>query len=224
MPGTDGETQVHGQGVFTRREPVEAGKGTEMGVLDARTVVGMKGGEDDLSEYARTHWQNLEGSPYLPRRREVGTVVGTREDLAVVSLARGRYCEGCGSCCVAAGEASMLAEARNPVGARVGDRVEVEIPVKAALKAAYLLYGIPLLVFLLGLGAGGALGNALAGGRFGVPLGLASGFALLALSYMMLARIYSPRSRASSAYRPSITRIVERAARRDDPPGSPSQG
>lgn len=104
----------------------------------------------------------------------------------------------------------MVAEAYNPVGAKVGDRVEVELPVGVSIKAAYLLYGVPLVAFLVGLGAGALLGSYLLGSGFSIPLGLVFGFGFLALSYVLLARVYSPQSRASAAFRPAITRVVDR--------------
>ncbi|MGQ9537794.1 MAG: SoxR reducing system RseC family protein [Actinomycetota bacterium] len=183
----------------------------------------MRERKDDLRAYAQAQWNELAGT--TPRRslRELGTVIEVRGDLVEVAFPRGRMCEGCGSCCVAAGEDSMVVEARNPHGAGRGDRVEVEVPLGIALKAAYLLYGVPLLAFLLGLGAGGALGALVLGGSWGVPLGLGFGFGFLALSYLFLSRVYSTRSRAGEAYRPVIIRVVERAAEAR-PPLSPEPG
>ncbi len=171
----------------------------------------MRGGDDRLREYARAHWGHLAGTSPRPPRRETGTVIAVRGDVAEVALPRGRMCEGCGSCCVAAGEDTMVLEARNPHGAVKGDRVEVEVPAGMALKAAYLLYGVPLVAFLLGLGSGGALGALALGGSWGVPLGLLLGFGFLALSYAALARVYSPGSRAGEAFRPTIVRVLGRA-------------
>ncbi|MDI6873043.1 SoxR reducing system RseC family protein [Candidatus Solincola sp.] len=178
----------------------------------------MRDRDDELEDYALAHWSNLAGTSPRRSRRELGTVIKVKGNLAEVAFPRGRMCEGCGSCCVAAGEDTMVVEARNPGGARKGDRVEVEVPIRVALKAAYLLYGVPLLAFLLGLGAGGVLGALVLGGSWDVPLGLLFGFGFLVLSYLLLARIYSPRSRASSAYRPTIIRIVEKAAGAGAPP------
>ncbi len=139
--------------------------------------------------------------------REEGTVVAVRGDLAEVLIPRGRHCEGCGSCCMVSGD-NMLAEALNEVGAREGDRVEVELPFRTSLKAAYLLYGVPLAAFLVGLGAGSLLAGVLFDGGFAVPLGLLFGFGSLALAYFLLARVYAPGSKAASTYRPVITRVL----------------
>lgn len=142
------------------------------------------------------------------KRREEGTVVAVRGDTAEVMMRRSRLCEGCGSCCVMVDDDTMLAEAENGVGAGKGDRVIVDVPAGVSIRAAYILYGIPLLAFLAGLGAGALLGWLLFGWGFNVALGLVFGFAFLALSYLLLSRAYAPGSRASSRYRLTITEIV----------------
>lgn len=144
------------------------------------------------------------------KREEEGTVVAVRGDTAQITVRRSRLCEGCGSCCVVVDDDNMIAEAVNRVGAKQGDRVIVELPASTSIRAAYILYGIPLLAFLLGLGAGALLGSALFGGGFGVALGLIFGFGLLTLSYILLSRVYAPGSRASSRYRPVITKVLTR--------------
>lgn len=160
--------------------------------------------EDDATIAA---WRRLSGGEGHGRREE-GTVVAVRGETADVLIPRGRHCEGCGSCCVVAGEEHMLAEALNKAGAEVGDRVEVELPFRTSLKAAYLLYGVPLAAFLVGLGLAALLSALLFDGSFAVPLGLLFGFGFLALAYLLLARFYAPGTRAASSYRPVIKRVL----------------
>lgn len=162
----------------------------------------------DRGGLAEGHSPSVTRAEGAYRRWEVGTVVAVRGELAEVRLPRGRRCEGCGSCCVAADGEAMVAEALNPVGAKPGDRVEVELPVSVSLRAAYILYGVPLLFFLGGLALGAALGWLLTGGRLSLPLSLVLGFGMTSLSYYLLHRRYSPGSRASSPYRPVVTRIL----------------
>lgn len=139
-------------------------------------------------------------------REEEGTVLAVHGDVAEVLLRRSRFCEGCGSCCVVVDSDTMLAEADNPVGAEKGDRVIVDLPAAKSIRAALILYGVPLLAFLIGYGLGALLGAAVFGGGYAVPLGLIFAFAALAVSYVLLSRIYSPHSKASSKYRLVITR------------------
>lgn len=139
-------------------------------------------------------------------REEEGTVLAVHGDVAEVLLRRSRLCEGCGSCCVVVDSDTMLAEADNPVGAEKGDRVIVDLPADRSIHAALILYGIPLLAFLVGYGLGALLGAAVFGGGYAVPLGLIFAFASLAISYILISRIYAPHSKASSKYRLVIIR------------------
>jgi len=141
-------------------------------------------------------------------RQEEGTVVEVSGATAQVLLRRSRLCEGCGSCCVLVDDKTMLAEAENSLGAKQGDHVIVDLPKGASIRAAYILYGIPLLAFLVGLGLGSLLGSAVFGGGATVILGLIFAFAFLLLSFFLISRIYASGSRASSRYRLSISKIL----------------
>ena len=61
-------------------------------------------------------------------------------------------CSGCG-----AAKESMMFEAANPIGARVGDMVKVEAESGPVLKAAVVMYMIPMLLFFVGYAVGAAL-------------------------------------------------------------------
>ncbi|MDD3717393.1 MAG: SoxR reducing system RseC family protein [Actinomycetota bacterium] len=142
------------------------------------------------------------------KRSEEGTVVAVRGGVAEVLMRRSRFCEGCGSCCVLVDSETMLAEADNRAGAKEGDRVVVDLPASVSIRAAYILYGIPLLAFFVGIAAGGLLGYYLFDLGFNVPLALLFGITFLVLSYIILARVYAPGTRTSSRYRLVITRIL----------------
>lgn len=168
-------------------------------------------GEEDLETTgAYEHVPELFDYPAATRKRsEEGTVVAVRGDTADVLLRRSRFCEGCGSCCVLVDSETMLAEAANIAGARQGDRVLVELPIAKSIRAAYILYGVPLLAFLIGLAVGGLIGYFLFGWGFNVPLALLFAIAFLALSYVLLSRIYAPGTRTSSRYRLTVTKVLK---------------
>lgn len=75
-------------------------------------------------------------------------------------------CSGCG-----AAKEAMVFTAQNPIGAKVGDLVKVESQTAPVLKAAVVLYVLPLVLFFLGYYLGTLPGS------FGVLGGLA-GFSL----------------------------------------------
>lgn len=71
-------------------------------------------------------------------------------------------CSGCG----AAKEAIVL-EARNAIGAKVGDLVKIEAESGPVLKAAAVMYMLPMILFFVGYAIGAVWGmGALAGGLF----------------------------------------------------------
>ena len=80
-------------------------------------------------------------------------------------------CSGCG-----AAKETVLLKAKNPIGARRGDLVKLEAATGPVLKAAAVLYMMPMLLFFLGYFAGdllwqrGALAGCLA---FAAGIGLA---------------------------------------------------
>ena len=87
-------------------------------------------------------------------------VVRTNEDgTAMVLHIRESACSGdCHKCsdCGAATE-KLLFEAANPIGARVGDLVKVESETGPVLKAAAVMYMVPMLLFFAGYAIGDAL-------------------------------------------------------------------
>jgi len=78
-------------------------------------------------------------------------------------------CSGCGAV-----EQTMIFTARNPIGARPGDTVTVESATGPVLKAAAVLYLLPLVLFIAGylVGMQWALGGLVGGLAFGLSIGL----------------------------------------------------
>ena len=78
-------------------------------------------------------------------------------------------CSGCGAV-----EQTMIFAARNPIGARPGDTVTVESATGPVLKAAAVLYMLPLVLFIVGYLAGmqWQLGGLIGGLAFALSIGL----------------------------------------------------
>lgn len=76
-------------------------------------------------------------------------------------------CSGCG-----AAQEAIVFEADNPIGAKPGDLVNVRSETGPVLKAAAVLYILPLVLFFAGYAAGAALG--LSGALFGCAAFLVS--------------------------------------------------
>ena len=127
--------------------------------------------------------------------KQKATVQELRGANALVSVRRASMCEGCeknggcsGSC--AAGELlgankTMTALARNPVGAVVGDTVEIESADHTVLGYAALVFLLPILLGALGYGIASVFGA----GEGVCWLGALFGFALSFLLIVIIDRL-----------------------------------
>lgn len=80
--------------------------------------------------------------------REEGIVTATEDGIATVLIKRKSACgDNCATCkaTCSAGERSVAA--KNDLGAKIGDRVSVEMDTGKILKTAFLVYILPLFVF-----------------------------------------------------------------------------
>lgn len=80
--------------------------------------------------------------------------------------------EACSHCsarsaCNSTGEETKVVEANNPIGAGVGDWVNLEISENISLAATLLVFGIPLLFLIVGI----VIGEIISGDRLALILG-----------------------------------------------------
>ena len=130
--------------------------------------------------------------------RQKARVLEVRGKVAVVSVSRRTMCEGCeknGSCgshCdlsgIIASDRTMRAEARNPIGARPGDLVEVETDSGLVLGYAALVFLLPIAVCALFWFLGTRLFSSPAAGAAAAAVGFALTFAGIALYDRSLGR------------------------------------
>ncbi len=79
-------------------------------------------------------------------------------NLAKVKTSRHNDCENCGAC---PGNSAIVLEARNDIGAKPGQRVAVEVREINMLKAAFIVYILPLINTFIGAVTGGMLAERL---------------------------------------------------------------
>ena len=85
-------------------------------------------------------------------RREKGTVIEISGKKAKIRLTRSSACEGCpgsGLCSILSKRYRML-EAENPIGAKVGQEVNVSVQTESELKASFIIYVIPTISLFIG--------------------------------------------------------------------------
>lgn len=88
--------------------------------------------------------------------RETGFVKETKNGFATVTVAKKSACgENCASCKGGCTPSERVLEVKNPIGAKAGERVILELPEQRVLQAAFLAYILPLAAFIGGFFAAG---------------------------------------------------------------------
>lgn len=123
--------------------------------------------------------------------------------MAKVKASRHSDCENCGNC---PGNTAIVVDALNPVGAKRGQRVTMEFKEVNMLKAAFIVYMLPLIA---------AAGGAFAGDYLAVlkqvanPLWyqIAGGFGFFGLSVIYI-KYFDRNARSNDKMKPVIVRIL----------------
>ena len=128
---------------------------------------------------------------------EVGTVVQKNGEDIMVLIGRGNDCDCGGACGVQSGKGIMV-QVKNPLGAKIGDRIKLEIKNTSAVTANLLVYIFPLIGMVLGYVIGNNIGVSM--GLGGEWPGILGAFALMALTFggaFLLDRITKSKRRVS---------------------------
>ena len=141
------------------------------------------------------------------------TVIGFEGELTRVSVARGAMCDGChqqDSCHVMLLDSGKNTEAlvRNPLGAKIGDVVEVSMDERVMLKGGVMLYILPLVFMLAAIMLATYLKPWLAPDMGDNALALLAAVAGILISLPVI-RIWSRRSKYMAENTPVITSILE---------------
>lgn len=124
----------------------------------------------------------------------------TAPDKAEVEVLRGTACgDDCGSCEVCHYASKIRVEARNDVGAQLGDRVEIEARTSRVLGAAALVYVVPFVLFFIGYAVAAAL-------NFSEGLSMVMSFAAFAVGMVIVVIVGRRHRKNPITY--NITRVV----------------
>lgn len=122
------------------------------------------------------------------------------EDLMTVAFERSPMCEKCGACEMA--NEQMRMQLKRAKGAEVGDEVQINLKSGTVLKAAFITYGIPLIMMILGL----VIGNSLPLPGNKDVYAIACGVLLAGLAFLVI-RLTEPRRRREGTYTPEVVHI-----------------
>ncbi|MEO1815580.1 MAG: SoxR reducing system RseC family protein [Acetobacterium sp.] len=140
--------------------------------------------------------------------KEIGTIKALQGNNAEVEIKRNSACGDCGACHVSKDQSVMLTTAKNPINAKSGEIVEVEMQFANVFVAAFIMYGIPLIAFILGSCVVYYLVGALSLGWDQVLTSFITGISLTAITYLVI-RNFDRKGRFNSKYQPVIIAVVE---------------
>lgn len=115
---------------------------------------------------------------------EIGQVIETKGDLIRVKLQRHDACDHCNACSAGIETEEMILEAENLCMAEPGDLVEISLEESNFLAAVAIMYIVPLIGLLIGIGVGYMVGGLL--GMNVEVMALIIGFVTLAITYLTI--------------------------------------
>ena len=128
----------------------------------------------------------------------IGLVTAINGGNAQIHFLRGSACAHCGAC-LTVGETEMEISLPNTLGAKVGDRVDVDLSPKRLVQASLLAYAVPLVLMIAGV---------MLGSRIADWAGLVLGVASCGIGYLIL-RIVEKRTKGKQSFQPRMTRILD---------------
>jgi sigma-E factor negative regulatory protein RseC len=135
-------------------------------------------------------------------KQQEGVVIQIQGDMARVKTSRHNDCENCGAC---PGNSAIVLDARNPLGAKPGQRVAIEIQEINMLKAAFIVYVLPLVAAFAGAVAGSWLADRV--GYEALWFQMGGGLALFAVAILYI-KFFDHNSRSNVKMQPVITAIL----------------
>lgn len=139
---------------------------------------------------------------------ETGKVTEVCDDMLHISVKRHASCEKCGACGMA-GKQEISFLVKNEIGAKIGDTVVIRMESSKVMKAAFLMYTIPLLFLFVGY----YLGQMTAVYLGQTPqvteaIGMISSFVMMGLTYLAI-HYWDHHSKIAEKMIPSLVKIIE---------------
>ena len=126
---------------------------------------------------------------------------------AKLKLKRHSACASCGKCATTSEEKDIIVEVDNTIGAKVGDRVEVNMETINVLKAAFIVYTLPLVALLIGTVGTFYILNAINFNRNIEIISAIVGLIFTIIVFLILKK-NDKKFRDSKEYIPIVTRII----------------
>lgn len=138
--------------------------------------------------------------------KEIGIVLETKGKDALVEINRHAACGDCQMCEVSKDKQTMKTFVKNKIHAQVGDNVAVEMNFSNVFKAVLIMYGIPLVTFLLGCGLGYFLSEPLQLDQ--ILTAFATGIVFMVITYVVIHFYEVKGAFSTKGFSPHITEIL----------------
>ena len=135
------------------------------------------------------------------KKEQQGIVIEVKGKIAIVKLVRHGDCENCGTC---AGSNAALIEMNNQVGAVKGEKIAFEPVQNGMLKAAFIVFWLPIISIFLGSQFGLWLSRQL--NSSAIAYQILGGITALILSLLIII-FYEKRVRNNLNRLPRITKV-----------------
>ena len=142
---------------------------------------------------------------------EQGLVIRVDSTGTWVKTGKSEACESCsskGACHTLGGGKEVEVPVLNPIGAGIGDRIVLKMDSSRLLKATFLVYMFPILMLIIGAGAGEWIARSADLDSTASPALL--GFGGLAAGLLIM-RVLANRLSRKDEYRPRIVKILGKA-------------
>ena len=128
----------------------------------------------------------------------IGTVEKLEKGFAIVTMERQDMCGECHACEMIGETKSCTVKCINDCDSQVGDKVEIDVAKASFLQATLIMYGVPLLGLLIGIGLGSLISEVVS-----IILGILG----MGLTYLIVR--WGDKNNKYNKMLPSIVKIIK---------------
>lgn len=135
-------------------------------------------------------------------KTEQGLVIEVIDNIANIKVGRHSDCSNCGAC---PGSDSVIISANNKIGAKVGDKVAFEMKEVNVLKAAFIVFVLPLIIAFIGVILGRAIAKYMG---YNINVSQIIGGITAFLLSMIFVKLFDRAATTSEKSKPEIISIL----------------
>ena len=139
---------------------------------------------------------------FIEMKTEQGLVIEVIDQVAKIKVGRHNDCKNCGAC---PGDDSVIISANNKIGAKLGQRVVFEVKEESVLKAAFVVFILPLITASIGVLLGSVVGKYIG---YSIHIFQIAGGIIAFVVAMIIVKLFDRATTANYKSQPIIISIV----------------